>query len=150
MLDRAQSLRWPLLAVVAGCFGDVAPLDCLAAWLGAGWASAAGEDVEGLEGSGSVDGAVFRSSSGNSLPAFATAAPSPAAPDPRPLARRHSSDVFEAAVLPPLSGPDAAIHRLNCLCEVIGQSDGLPQNKMRDSESDDVKAISTQKLAMPS
>eukprot|EP00873_Tetraselmis_striata_P036833 jgi/Tetstr1/457097/TSEL_004161.t2 len=113
MLERAQTLHWPLLAVVAACFGDVAPLDCLATWLGAGWDSTATE-MASSKGDGSANGGgrLSTGASTGALPALATAAPLPAAPDPRPL-RRSSEDIL----LPPLSGPEVAMHRLTSLCE---------------------------------
>jgi spatacsin len=33
LLSRAKVLRWPLLAIVASCLGDVTPLSCLTTWL---------------------------------------------------------------------------------------------------------------------
>lgn len=33
LLGKAKDLRWPLLAVVASCFPDVASLSCLTVWL---------------------------------------------------------------------------------------------------------------------
>eukprot|EP00898_Chlorokybus_atmophyticus_P005836 jgi/Chlat1/6253/Chrsp44S05856 len=33
LLARARSLRWPLLAVIAACFGDVSTENCLVIWL---------------------------------------------------------------------------------------------------------------------
>ncbi|XP_024514946.1 spatacsin [Selaginella moellendorffii] len=33
LIQKAKSMRWPLLAVVASCFNDVSPLTCVAAWL---------------------------------------------------------------------------------------------------------------------